>query len=297
MGGFLSSVAKIADRFGSSSENVRSRIPGLSQVGSSLIGRIYYSTQAGVILAAGQSGPWRPSQWGRSVPLTLSATDSQSGKATIYIFDAILRAEHHQASVVTLNPVQTGAAISDHAYTLPARLTVEIAMSDAMQSYDVNQWNNGPTRSISAYQTLLALQRDRKIIQVSTALRQYDKMLVAEIRAEQTKETTYGLKALVTFIEILTASVEVTSSTISYNSALPQTTAESLIGQAATAPVPANILSQNSISKLLSPGSISQSLGSINTPVGKVAGLASSIPGAGQWSSTISGLTSSLGAR
>ena len=272
MGGFLSSAASIIDKFGSSVTPARLGISGPT---ASLINRIYYSTQAGIILSAGQSGPWRPSQWGRSVPLTLSATDSQSGKATVYVFDGILRAEHQQPSVITLNPVQTGAPITDHAYRLPARVVVEIAMSDAMQSYDVNQWNNGPTRSVSAHQTLVSMQAARQVLQLATKLRQYDQMLIADIRAVETKETTYGLHAVVTFLELLTAQVESTGAW--RRSAIPQATAESLLGQAQTVPVPSNVQSQNSISKLL---------GSAGAPK-SLPGIAAALPGAGNWSSTM----------
>lgn len=273
-------VSPVISRVGST----LSRVSPISSRVASALSRIYYSTVAPQIAKPGVAGPFRPPQWGQAALFTVSLTDAKTGKQTVYIFDGVLRAEHEQHSVITLNPVQTGAAIADHAYVVPARLVVEIAMSDAMQSYDLGQWADGPSRSVSAYQTFVALQKQRQVLQVATRLRQYDKMLVAEVRAQEDQKTRYGLRAMVVFIEILTASVEATSSSISFpsaDSALPQTTGQTLGGQVPTSPVPAVIQSQNSMSQILKDGS-------------QLGRLASAIPGAGRWSSTSAAATSVL---
>jgi len=86
-------------------------------------------------------------------------------------------------------------------------LTVEIAMSDAMQSYTIGQWSSGPTRSISAYQTLKALQLANTPVSLATKLASYSLMMITDCRAEETKDTKYALKATVTFTEIFTGTV------------------------------------------------------------------------------------------
>jgi hypothetical protein len=219
-------------------------------------------------LNPGTAGPWRPPQWSQTPGLFIAVSDAQNGEQTFYVFDGALRAEHEQHSVITLNPVQTGAAISDHAYTVPARLVVEIAMSDAMQSFIVGQWSDGPSKSASAYQTLVALQRQRQVLQVATRLRQYDQMLISEVRTEETVGTRFALKAIVTFTEIITASVESTSSGVSFDPALPQTTGQTVTGQVRVSPVPENVQAQNSV-------------------VGPLAQSSSTVPGAGKWSSAV----------
>ena len=102
------------------------------------------------------AGPWRPPQWGAhsaaSPPVTFLVTSN--GQQTVYAFDGIIRAEHEQHTEITKNPVQTGAAISDHAYVVPPRLTVEIRMSDAMTSWKPGQWADSPsTRSCATTKT------------------------------------------------------------------------------------------------------------------------------------------------
>ncbi|HEX4209508.1 MAG TPA: hypothetical protein VHY56_03880, partial [Candidatus Binataceae bacterium] len=97
------------------------------------------------------AGSWRPPQWSQPaqtsiyVPATMvtpassvitdpndplfgTTLPSASGTipAAVYVFDAILRAEHQRELRKTEHPVQTGANITDHAYLLPARITLEI---------------------------------------------------------------------------------------------------------------------------------------------------------------------------
>ncbi len=274
-------AAALAKRFGSVSGTARALT--LTTGAASLISQIYYSVSSGAPLLPGVMGPWRPPQWAGGPALTVSVEDPNTRVKTVYVFDGIIRAHHEQRSVITLNPVQTGAAISDHAYAIPARLDVEIAMSDAMQSFDVSQWNDGPSRSVSAYQTLVALQKNRTVVQVATRLRQYDQMLVSDVRAEETKETAFALKARVCFTEIIRASVEVTSSSIKWDvadSALPQVTGQTVGGQAQVSPVPASVQGQNATAKL--------------TGSGPLAAVKRSISGAGNWSSVSAGILGSV---
>ena len=200
---------------------------------------------------------WRPPQWtssnttaGSTPPLTLTATDPSTGQQTAYVFDGIIRAEHDQQTVITLNPVQTGAAITDNAYIVPPRLVVEIAMSDSMQSYTAEQFAGAPSRSVSAYQTLQSLQAALSVMSIATRLRQYSNMMIADLRADETDRTKFALKASVTFQQIITAQVDITSLTVGNDfgdSAIPQSTDQTSTGQVQTLPVPASIQSQNNI--------------------------------------------------
>jgi hypothetical protein len=262
---------------------------------ASALSRIYYSLATGVAAAPAQgtASPWRPPQWpaSQSFTLTMTAQDPTTGNKTAYIFDAIPRAEHEQRAVVTLNPIQSGAAITDHAYIVPPTLTVEIKMSDSMQSFTLGQFADQPSRSVSAYQTLLAIQEQRLPVRVATRLRTYDQMLITEVRAEETKDNRYALKAWVTFTGILTASIELTSSTISFdvnplNSVLPQTTAQTITGQVQTLPVAATVQAQNAL---------------VNAPSAGINHLAAvpQVSGAGSYTSTglggLNNMLSSLG--
>jgi hypothetical protein len=194
---------------------------------------------------------FRPPQWTNpgitTPPVTLTAMDPVSGQQTAYVFDGIPRGEHEQRTVITKIPVQTGAALSDHAYIEPPSLMIEIAMSDAMQSFVVGQFADSPSRSISAYQTLRTLQSDLSVVQVATRLWQYSNMMITSIRALEDYETNFGLKAIVTLDQILTANVDQSQNTSTQQSADPQATNSTTTGQVQPSSVPASIDQLNNI--------------------------------------------------
>ena len=213
------------------------------------------TSESGAMQPGANPGPWRPPQWpsSKASTLTMTVKDPTTNITTAYIFDGIPRAEHEQQSVITLNPVQTGASLTDHAYVNPPRLTVEILMSDTMQSFTLGQWADNPSRSVSAYQQLVKLQKQRATCQIATRLNNYDNMLIASIRAEESKDTRYALKASVSFVGILTASVENVSSSISFSAgdaSLPQTIGQTVGGEVATDPVPDSLEAQHNIANV-----------------------------------------------
>ncbi len=173
-------------------------------------------------------GPWRPPQWqmpqltsvSAMLPRTSSSTvinfgngQTQSSPGTttyeqvIYFFDAVLRADHDQELTPTQHPVQTGANLVDHAFLRPARVTLEIGMSDVLDRYASGSYTSNASKSVSAFQVLENLQQMRIPLTVQTRLKTYYNMLIQSIRAIDTKETRYGLRAYVTFIQIFTAEV------------------------------------------------------------------------------------------
>ena len=229
---------------------------------------------------------YRPPQWAtRENPPALIVTtkNPQTGKPIAYVFDTALELEHDLEAVITLNPVMTGASISDHAYLMPPVVMVEILMSDTIQSFYFGQFATGPSRSVSAYQTLKALMQARAPLTIATRLDTYDRMLIKSIRPRDNAETRFGLRAVVTFQQILTASVEQAADRTTYHlpgggtvvdpmssSAFPQTTAQTILGQQNVSPVSQTIVEQNNIGNV-PPG--------INLPA------LPQVPNAGQWSS------------
>jgi hypothetical protein len=139
-------------------------------------------------------------------PATIPGSGFQTG-ATLLVFDAVIRLEHRQELSKTSHPVQTGANITDHSFIEPARLVLEIAMSDAIDSYQAGMWTAGPSKSVSAYQTLLAIQQSRVVVQVTTRLGVYQNMLIKTLSPIDSVETRHGLRAAVVFEQILMASV------------------------------------------------------------------------------------------
>jgi hypothetical protein len=223
-------------------------------------------------------------QFGQFIPNpsfdpTAAAREEARLKPPTYVFDSVIRADHETQSIITLNPVQNGSPIADHAYVLPPRLTVEIAMSDAMQEYTVGQWSGGPSKSVNAYLTLVGFQRQRMRLSVATRMNQYDDMLISDIRCEETRETRYAGKFVVTFTKIQFAQIELIQSTVNYatmgdglDSSRADATAATTGGPVQPGPIPAAIQSQNS-----APGTIAA--------VVPIIARRYSVPGAGHFGS------------
>lgn len=185
-------------------------------------------TVAGALAIRNFDG-YRPLQWGLTpgnAAQLVYLRDNIGG----YFFDAIFRIEHLRSTQITEHPVQTGANISDHAYALPARLMMEIGMSDAMASFLSGQFQGGPTKSISAYQLLVDLQAKRQPLTVVTRLYRYTNMLIEHITAPDDVRTKTGLRCSVSMRQILMAEVPTTKPTTN----APQTTQTNNMGEKQT---------------------------------------------------------------
>jgi hypothetical protein len=171
------------------------------------------------------NSPYRPPQWNEGAsPSTVilvfpgqqtTAQYNQEGitatlptNQTTYVFDAVLRAGHEQRLRKTMHPVQTGAAISDHAYIEPARVSLDIGMSDVMDQFQPGMWTGAQTKSVSAFQTMLALQFSRIPLTLLTKLRIYHNLVIESITDEETAKTITGLRMRVEFGEIFSAQTQ-----------------------------------------------------------------------------------------
>jgi hypothetical protein len=131
--------------------------------------------------------------------------------STTYFFDAVISADHYTALRLTEHPVQSGASITDHAYAVPARVVLEIGMSDVMDSFVHGQYATSKSKSVSAYQTFVNIQKSRLPLQLTTHLQNYATMLIEDIRAADTNATFTGLKATIVLREIILATVSTTT--------------------------------------------------------------------------------------
>lgn len=185
--------------------------------------------------AGGQSvnaGPWRPPGWRGPQKYSLTVTlpnqqnqdglsqaagsgssASGAGTLTTYYFDAVLRAENTEDSVITHHPVQNSASVTDHAYNLPSRVVLEVGMSDAMDSFISNQYSGNSSKSVAAYQAFKNIKELHLPCMVATRLNQYSNMVLTRISAPETKETAFSLRCTLVFEELILGTV--TSSTTS----------------------------------------------------------------------------------
>ena len=221
---------------------------------------------AALLSGSASKGPWTPPQQAKpatyyvlisgaqNAPAASQSIDA-SGASTIkghgvttqmYVFDAVMSIAHQQDSQITNQPVQTGANISDHAYAMPARVTLEIGMSDAMSSYASSSkapnaaaaagvWT-GPSKSksVNAFNEIVSWATNRVLLTLGTRLNSYKNMLVESISSEESNKTIASLRCRVVFKQVFIANVQ--SVTVS---ALPQTT-QSTAGGATNGTPPTN---------------------------------------------------------
>lgn len=223
---------------------------------------------------------YRPEQWNANQPIPViinfpgisgvapyiqnsSITAILPQNQTYYAFDAVMELNHEQEAEPTKHPVQSGSNISDHVYIIPARLTLDIGMSDVIDSYEQpDTWSGSTSKSISAYQTMIALQQSRIPLSLTTRLRTYSNMIIRSINPRDTVKTYTGLRMTVVFEQIIVASITVVAV-----SSRPQDTNSSLLGTVNPLPPSSTLEDQNNI------------LSSTESP------LLSNAIGAGNWSS------------
>jgi hypothetical protein len=203
------------------------------------------------------TGPWTPPQ--NALPaltiLTVPASSGGSGAASSavnYVFDAVMRVIHRRSLHKTQHPVITGANIADHAYVMPARVSLEIGMSDSMAAYTAGVWVGAATKSVSAWQILKGLQLNRTLLTLTTRLDTYSQLLIVELEAPDDNKTLRGLKATVTLEEIVAGSVASQPST----SARPQTSGITSNGVVQSQPVNSSQAQQNVVPSTAFPNTL-----------------------------------------
>lgn len=125
-----------------------------------------------------------------------------------YIFDAYLRISHDRKITVTQHPVETGAAITDHAYVEPATFELDIGMTDTTLGrvlYQFGTQGSYKTRSVRAYDVLVDMQESRIPYELICRYGSFN-VVIEDINPTDDYTTRFGLRASVRLREILTTS-------------------------------------------------------------------------------------------
>ena len=227
-------------------------VSGIAVQATSLIANAQGAVQAGDT----PEGPYRPPQFSEPATYSITVAATQSQPGAYYVFDCIHRAAHAVRVRPSDNPVQTGSAITANVVLEPARITLEIGMSDALDSYSTGMWTGDPSKSVSAFQTMLEILNSRQLLTLSTRLATYENMLLESVEATEESRTRFGLRAILTFRELFLASVGVQTL-----SARPQTTNSTPQGQIApTTPTPA-VVAQHQVLPVSSSGTVNDGSG------------------------------------
>lgn len=133
-----------------------------------------------------------------------------------YLFDAVFSSLHALNVKITDHPVQTGAAVADHAFIEPETVSLAIGMSDVMTGAGTIACDN-QNRSVSAYQFLRETALSRNPLTLVTRLFTYENMLIESISAEETLESMHALRAEITLkklnrVQVAEVSVQQTAS-------------------------------------------------------------------------------------
>lgn len=142
---------------------------------------------------------YSPPEWGQESIARIAIQDKEG---TLYFFDAILKAEHVSMNRATEHPIQTGAATTDHIYNLPDQITLDIAMSDAMECVVPDQFS-GNSKSVAAFEKLTQWRKDRELLTITTRLYTYENMFIENMYTPDDAKTVYGLRCSVHFREIM----------------------------------------------------------------------------------------------
>lgn len=173
----------------------------------------------------------------------------QSRKIGLIIPDVVVSEKHSDTLEITEHPVETGAAISDHAYKRPSEIVMEVGFAGGGSLLDIaSNLTSSSLLGLSpreTYQQLLDLQSTREPFDVVTGKRIYSNMLIRALEVTTDKATENVLSAVVTLREVIITSTSVVQ--VANKSDMAEgvnTSATQNTGTKATVPKNESLLSQ-----------------------------------------------------
>lgn len=119
--------------------------------------------------------------------------------------DVTISEVHDDEVTVTQHPVDTGAAISDHAIVQPASVTCVFGWSDssrALNSALDGSILKGMQTSKDVYDRLVELKNQRALLRLSTGKRKYPSVVITKLKVSTTVDTESAAIIEVTFQEV-----------------------------------------------------------------------------------------------
>lgn len=123
-----------------------------------------------------------------------------------FIANVTIREDHEDELVVTENPVEQGARITDHSFKAPAKLTVDVGYSNSsVQSLGNFNYVN------DVYAQFLQLQALRQPFDVFTGKRAYNNMLITLLHTITDKDTENSMLLTVRMKQIILVNTQTVS--------------------------------------------------------------------------------------
>lgn len=130
--------------------------------------------------------------------------------------DSIIFEEHEGSVVITKNPVESGADVTDHAIVQPDLLVIQGVVTDSPlglaafgQLIDSvtelfgTSTSANLTRSQQAYEALQILKNNAEPIDVTTKLKTYNNMMLTGLSTSQDKDTSQIVILNITLEEVI----------------------------------------------------------------------------------------------
>ena len=136
-----------------------------------------------------------------------------------FVANVTIREDHEDELIVTENPVEQGADVTDNSFKAPARLTVDVGYSNSSVESD-----GDPNYVNDVYAQFLALQASRQPFDVITGKRMYTNMLITMLHTVTDKDTENVLFLTVRMKEVILVDTQTVSVPPSANMASPQNT-------------------------------------------------------------------------
>lgn len=127
---------------------------------------------------------------------------TQQRRVSTLIPDVVTREVSRDELVITDHPVETGAAISDHAFLRPVEVEMILGWSDSTAGYV------GYAREV--YEQLISLQKQREPFEMSTGKRNYQNMLISSLGVQTDEKTENVLMVTARFREVIIVSTQTT---------------------------------------------------------------------------------------
>lgn len=146
--------------------------------------------------------------------------------------DVIISEAHTDEVTVTQHPVDTGAAISDHAICHPSVVTCVFGWSDssrALNSALSGSLMRGMMTTKDVYDRLVELKNARQLLRLSTGKRVYPSVLITKLMLTTTVDTESAAVIEITFQEVILAEAK-TVSLAAVRQANPKKTASASSG-------------------------------------------------------------------
>lgn len=138
--------------------------------------------------------------------------------------DLAIRERHRDSLGITAHPIQTGAAVTDHAFVMQPEFSLEFGWSNSsLQAIgedftntrvtDILTGNLGEGYISQVYTTVLALQSSRQLCTVTTGKRSYKNVLIESVETYTDADSAYSMIITMNCKALQLVSVSTTSTT------------------------------------------------------------------------------------